>query len=815
MTARKLLCTTWILLFHPLFYGQASTQELPDAPTPAQSQNEEQIPIAAPVEQPPLGEVVRLEADHQSKEKNIIRLSGNVVVHYLDYVLHSQEVTYDDDTGEVVSAGRLELDGGPDHEHITAANGDMNLKRQTAHFFHAVGTITPPPRPVVVTPVNQLSRQVLSSTSPFLFTAKEVVKEGNGHYTMYSAVVTSCELPHPDWAFHTHRAQVDENMAKLYQSLFTLIDVPIFYFPYATHAVETEQRQSGLLIPVVGISSTKGLVLGEEYYWAINRSMDLQLGLEYFSLRGFAPLGQFRYKGQGLDFAQVRFTALKDRGEPGSATATTPEVDQGGTDILFNGRHDFDPETRIAANIEYLSSYVYRQAFAENFNQAVASQVKSDAYFVHEDHGYAGILSIDRFQNFLDTQGDQVRILHVPTLEGEALNHWGEYGLYWYGDVALDGLERSQPAFSTKGIVERLDVYPHLGYAWHGAGWTFRTEEALRDTFYGRSQSPLTSAAQLYADQQVEIDAALNRKDAEASVDVLAPAIERTWDSGNGWQWRHVVQPEAQYRFVGGIDNFPQVLRFDLIDAASDTNQIEYGLTQRLYAKHRGMRPCKANEKPAEGQKLCRGDVQEALRWFVGQEYYIDPTFGGAVVANYRNVLATALDFTGIDFVTAPRDLSPVVSRVKWSSAQRVDVEWDLDYDTKKGELLANNTFIDVHGSEWFAGSGVSKLVLPDESVLGNIPQDSQFLQVRWTLGYGSTARHGFSAATTGGYDVEANAVQYTVIQGTYNWNCCGFNTEYRRLALGTARNENEYRFSLTLAGVGTAGNLRRSERLY
>ena len=51
-------------------------------------------------------------------------------------------------------------------------------------------------------------------------------------------------------------------------------------------------------------------------------------------------------------------------------------------------------------------------------------------------------------------------------------------------------------------------------------------------------------------------------------------------------------------------------------------------------------------------------------------------------------------------------------------------------------------------------------------------------------------------------------------MQGTYNWDCCGFTVEYRRFNLGI-RNENQYRFALFLANVGTFGNLRKQERLY
>jgi hypothetical protein len=38
---------------------------------------------------------------------------------------------------------------------------------------------------------------------------------------------------------------------------------------------------------------------------------------------------------------------------------------------------------------------------------------------------------------------------------------------------------------------------------------------------------------------------------------------------------------------------------------------------------------------------------------------------------------------------------------------------------------------------------------------------------------------------------------------------------EYRRYAIANIRNENQYRFSLTLANVGSFGTLKRQERLY
>ena len=69
-----------------------------------------------------------------------------------------------------------------------------------------------------------------------------------------------------------------------------------------------------MLIPVLSNSSIKGFIVGEQVYWVINRSMDMVVGAEYYSKRGWAPNGDFRYKGPGLDHLTVRWNALLDRG---------------------------------------------------------------------------------------------------------------------------------------------------------------------------------------------------------------------------------------------------------------------------------------------------------------------------------------------------------------------------------------------------------------------------------------------------------------------------------------------------------------------
>ena len=138
--------------------------------------------------------------------------------------------------------------------------------------------------------------------------------------------------------------------------------------------------------------------------------MDVTLGTDYFSKRGWAPSGEFRFRGRGDDFADLRFTALFDRGivlgDPGKLT------NQGGQDVLLNGRYAFGDHTRLVANAEYLSSIVYRLAFAESFNQATASQVNSNIYLTHNDKGFSETGSFARYIKLRADQSHDSRRRH-------------------------------------------------------------------------------------------------------------------------------------------------------------------------------------------------------------------------------------------------------------------------------------------------------------------------------------------------------------------------------------------------------------------
>jgi LPS-assembly protein len=758
------------------------------------------------------GEEVRIEATTQEKDGPIYKLRGHVEIRYGSYSLYADEVTYNDDTGEVTGEGHMVLDGGPADEHIEASHGTYNLRTESGKFYDVVGTIG------VRT---KAGRTLLTSSNPFAFAGKTVEKKGPDHFEVVDGSVTTCELPRPKWTFNAHKVVVDVGgNAQVYRSSFRVRDVPVFYFPYAAFPAQRVARKSGFLIPSFGRSSTKGTIIGDSVYWAINRSMDATAGAEYFSQRGWAERGEFRARPSDTSFVDFTYFGVTDR------------KNQGGEDIHLSGEGRLLHNFRSVANIDYLSSFVFRLAFSETFTQAVNSEVKSQAFLSNSTRGFSFNGMVERYQNFESSQnGDVITILHAPSFEVSSVDRrLAHTPLYWSLDAAAEGLSRSEPGFRTANLLGRFDLTPTIALPLSLHGWSFRPELSLRNTLYTQQLLPGATVGVATSDP-------VNRKALQGSVEMRLPVLERVFEGEiRGRKWKHVIEPRATYRYVTGVNNFASILRFDARDILSNTNEVEYGVINRLYAKRTSEKPEECTNEGMTSLRIgapveqnlpwertytpeptdCQAGPQtrEIATWELAQKYFLDPDFGGALVNGRRNVLTTTADFSGIAFLTEPRHLSPLISRLRVFTSARTDAEWAIDYDFKEHRVNASTAMVNYHFGEFTVGGGDAfAQALPGVVTSSTMQQD--FNQFRILLGYGHPNKRGLSGATAFGFDANLGFLQYATVQTSYAWDCCGVSVEYRRFALGSVRNENQFRFSFNLANVGSFGNLRKQERLY
>jgi LPS-assembly protein len=322
------------------------------------------------------------------------------------------------------------------------------------------------------------------------------------------------------------------------------------------------------------------------------------------------------------------------------------------------------------------------------------------------------------------------------------------------------------------------------------------------------------------------------------------PVLEKIFDKKFlGRTWKHVIEPRAVYRLLTGVNDFANVLHFDERDILSNTHEVEYGFVTRLYTK-RSTSQTQECETPMSGLAVGSAapeqsvpwqrlntletqpcvplpDVREVATWELTQKYFLDPNFGGALVAGQRNVFTSSEDLTGIAFLTEPRHLSPVVSRLRLATSSHTDTEWDLDYDFQLGRINASTLLVNYNVGPFTVGGGDAFLQIPQTTPAAPVPSEGtcgvtcKFQQFRVALGYGGLNRRGFSVASSFGFDEEIHQLQFATAQTTYNWDCCGMTVEYRRYAIANVRNENLFRFTFSLANIGSFGNLRRQERLY
>ena len=896
--------------------GSAATPQLPQAPGPQtpddQTPDLSTIPHASPLPPNQAPETADIDSDNpQTRHGDIGYASGNVVVTYGDHVLRADSITYDHASDIVTAEGHVELTGGKNDEHILASRAVYNLRTQTGQFFQVHGSVglfraaTEPTFKAtnagIATPNNTARLPGYQTSNPFVFEGRLVLKTGPTDYTIYDGWVTSCLLPHPDWQLDAGRIALNSGKAKASKSTFKLLGLPMFFFPYVTHPVDNQQRQSGILIPELGYSSaskntgSKGITIGEQLYLVLGRSADLTIGSIYYSLRGFAENGTFRYKGFGDNFFNAHFSALQDRGfySPGVNAAGQPVTvfnNQGGEDVTSSFRRQLTPNIRAVGDAEYLSSWVYREVFTSNFNQAVSTDITSILYLTQQKEGFSLDARVDRYEGLKVVQTDfspaeEVKIYHVPSIDFTGMDHpIPGTPLFWNVAASTAGLKRVEPGFATAGLTWRLDLRPEISLPLRFDGWHVMASAAVRETAYTRSrQTPYGNNA-----VPVESDQGLNRADVDFLVDIRPPALERTFTVPERWQHifgdevRHTIEPEITYRDTRGIDNFLSVLRFDDVDLQSDTDELQYGVTQHLYFRPHAKAPAKPKpgcpakpviptisdtdtEAPAvdtlDPDERATTDAngipnasatapdqplrthprkpdpcapapsippqQEWFSWILTQKFFFEPTFGNAVIDGRRNIFTTTLDFSGIAFLTQPRNISPLKSRMRFRTSSHADIEWDFDYDTGAKKFTSSNTYLDFHEGKIFGGFSYALLNAPGKNYTEVIDTTTNqvtgltasaiadFSQMRILFGYGKPSEPGLSAAGSAGIDLLAGTAQYITVQTNYNWNCCGLSVEYRKYDLGTIRNEGAYSFNFTLANIGTAGNLRRAASLF
>lgn len=759
------------------------------------------------------GDVV-VYSDKQTVEgeegKRILVYTGNVDVRYGVYRLQADKVTLIEAENKMIAEGSVVFDHGDD-QRITGARAVWNLKTKLGVFEDSTG----------------FTNQTNDGTVIY-FTADRVERVSLDEVLVTRGKFTACEEAVPKWSFTADEARIRINdRIRLKNAKFRLRDVPVLPVPFASIPIEQRDRQSGFLTPTFGYSGEKGFRFSGAYFQTLGRSADVTIRGDVYTGRGIGYGLDFRTRANSRSFLNFGFYAVKDRIFGPSASAEHP--DQGGSLVYADGVHYFQNGFSAAADVRLTSNLDFRQVFSDGIQQII-SPIEVSQGFINKSWNNYELNLLARAQ-VISIPNVRVKTRNLPSVHFEKRPSILSFldPVYFSFQVSAEGISRredvdnvqlyqaqtggSDPVI-TPALGQRFDVYPKFTLPLNTKYVNFTATAGGRVTYYSNS----------FDDHRQVVGRDLIRKYGEFEFDVRPVALAKNYFGKNDvFKFRHVIEPFLTYRFIKGIDNFQKIIRIDELDTLADTNEIEFGLTNRIYTRRY------SEAVTDEAQQLLRQTASadkeplsvqpyELFNVTVRGKYFFDEKFGGALIPGQRNQIEpiTALSF--YTFGGVPRRFSPLNIDATYRPQKTIFVNARMDLGTHGDGVRSGSATIgyDRPFFKLFQTFYYTRAVdlVPSEQIYANArgkePGTLRGSQWSPSIFLGSREKGPYGGASLffdfeNRREAQLSPLISSLYTLGYSSDCCGVAIQYYSFTVGV-RNENRIVFSFRLKGIGTFG---------
>ena len=756
---------------------------------------------------------VDIVSDKKQEQGNVLVATGNVQVSDGDILIIADRVTYNNATNDVLAEGNVYFE--QQGQRMTGEMLEFNYKTRR-------GTMR---KPTAFTPATPGGVTIVVD-------ATRADKTGAETYTLENAMLTACQEKVPKWSFSAKRARIRLNhRAKVYNAFFRIKNIPVLWMPYASISINKKDRSSGFLLPSSGSSTIKGRTFHVGYFQTLGRSADFLVRTDVYSQRGVGLGLDFRAKtNESSHFYAGSFVVLDrllgpkflpncDRSIPGDQCR---QPNQGGSSFYVDAVQTFKNGFVAVADVNVTSSFQFRQVFSDNILTAISPEERSVFYLNKNWRSFSFnalfgeqssfIAENDKQGNFVSDNIVKVRQLPSVEISQRSTKVSEKFPAYFSFDAALEGVKRSETDITgtkvelkTPSIVQRFDLFPRLTIPLKSfAGFTLTPSVGVRSTFYSDSLEPV--------ERQV-VGQNLMRNYVDLDLDFRAPGLAKVFHRRDGRPWfKHVIEPYVEYRRVAGIDDFDRTLPIDERDLIADTNEVEYGVTNRFFVKRQGL----TGSTP---------QTHELLNITISQKYFFDPTFGGALRDGQRNQFFPVNTLSGFAFAGVERDVSPLNMKARLYPTKLLFADFRLNYDTRYNSLR-----------DFIVGMGVSKGILSisqtwfytrrieinefREDQIKADPTTFPGNQFDLAAFVGNPTRGpygGFAISydlrnqTFAGLPRDRRFIGLTTSSG-WAWDCCSFNVQHMTSNVGF-RNESRVVVAFTLKGIGTFGTEKIGQR--
>lgn len=741
--------------------------------------------------------------------KRVIVHEGNVDARYGIYRMQADKITVYEAKNTIVAEGSVVFDQG-EAQRITGAKGVWNYKTKLGNFTDSTGfTNQTEDGTVIYFKADRVERVALN----------EVVVEGG--------VFTSCEDAVPNWSFTAEKATIRTNdRIKLKNAKFRLRNIPIIPVPFASIPIKQRDRASGFLTPSVGFSGNKGFRASGAYYLTLGRSADVTFRADLFTSRGIGYGADVRTRANSRSFLDFGFYAVKDRILGANTSEKNP--DQGGSLVYAEGVHYFSNGFTAVADVRITSSLAFRQVFSDGIQQII-SPIEVSQVFVNKSwNNYT--MDIRARSEVISIPNVRIKTKNLPSINFEKRPAPISFfkNAYFSFKTSLEGVSRREevdnlvvyqqqtgndPVISP-AVGQRFDIHPQVTLPLNFKYLTATATAGARVTYYSNS----------FNDMRRVVGRDVIRKYGEFELDLRPVALARNfYGKENKFRFRHVIEPFLTYRFIEGINNFDKIIRFDFSDTETDTNEIEYGVTNRFYTRKYAEAVTDdaqriLSEKKADEKEPLSIQPYEIFTLTVRGKYFFDPNFGGALTPGRRNQIDAITSLTAFTFGGVPRRFSPLNIDATYRPRKTVFANTRMDIGVQGDGLRAISATVgyDTRLVKFFQTFYYTRAVslIPSFQKFSNAAgkEAGTLRGSQWSPSiFIGNRDKGFYGGTSLFFDFEnrREGRNSPLISSLYTLgyasDCCAATVQFYTFNVG-ARRENRLVFSFRLNGIGTFG---------
>jgi LPS-assembly protein len=392
---------------------------------------------------------------------------------------------------------------------------------------------------------------------------------------------TTCEGDNPDWSFKFGDATVDLNdVVYGRDAAFTVRDIPVIpWIPFFAAAIRRE-RQTGFLFPEFGWSSRKGAYTRVPFYWAINDSQDATVAIDAYSRRGLGVEGEYRY----IFANNVRGTfqgflipeVLRD--DKDRERLNIPM-----TRGAFTYRHDWQVTPGLSFKIDanaVTDDLVYNE-YGDRLADRGRQRAETNIFATQRWESWSLTGNILWYQDL--TTPHAVELQRVPEfrLFGVRQQVPGAPWALYETEASFTNFHR---VVGDSGV--RADFHPRVFVPIPIAGlFTVTPFGGGRVTYYSPRAVGLRETHTIFVEQTVDDPHARVQAEGGVELETRASRVFQLDGWGGVSALQHLIEPRATFLMIRGINQKANPQYDPFIDKIGRVTTVTYSLTNRLNAK--------------------------------------------------------------------------------------------------------------------------------------------------------------------------------------------------------------------------------------